>query len=455
MSKHSLAFKLSVVEFYEKGERNAREVGTHFAVDHATVRKWAASSEAHGAAGLAKKFSHYDAAFKLSVLQRMWKDGLSYRQTAALFDIRNRSCLSDWEQRYETGGIDALTPRRKGRPRSMSEPPISREPQALQSDEAKSREELLSELNYLRMENAYLKKLGGLNAQATSAQKAQVVQALRPLYPLDDVLKLADLSRSTFYYRQKMSRLADRHAALKDRIKTIFEAHKGCYGYRRVTAAIRQLGQMVNHKTVQRLMVEMRLKSLVRPKKYRSYKGSIGQVAPDLVKRQFTAQAANQKWVTDVTEFKVAGEKLYLSPVMDLYNGEIIAYETTTRPVFKLVESMLSKALSRMGSNDKPILHSDQGWHYQMPAYQQQLQKCGIAQSMSRKGNCLDNAAMESFFATLKSELFHPNRFESIKSLKDGIDHYIHYYNHKRIKLKLKGLSPVQYRTQPLNLTRL
>lgn len=264
------------------------------------------------------------------------------------------------------------------------------------------------------------------------------------------MLKLSGLSRSTFYYRQKVSALCDKHAALKSRIQAIFEAHKGRYGYRRVTAQIRQEGHRVNHKTVQHLMVEMGLKSLVRPKKYRSYKGSVGRTAPDLIKRQFTAQAINQKWVTDVTEFNVAGEKLYLSPVMDLFNGEIIAFETARRPVFKLVEEMLSKALNQLKGKDKPILHSDQGWHYQMPAYQQQLKKHGIQQSMSRKGNCLDNAAMESFFATLKSELFYPNRFESSQSLKSDIKNYIHYYNHQRIKLKLKGLSPVQYRTQSL-----
>ncbi|TDQ06487.1 putative transposase, partial [Phyllobacterium brassicacearum] len=215
-----------------------------------------------------------------------------------------------------------------------------------------------------------------------------------------------------------MSVLCDKHAALKNRIQTVFDAHKGRYGYRRVTAAIRQLGHRVNHKTVQRLMVKMGLKSLVRPKKYRSYKGSVGRTAPDLIKRQFTAQATNQKWATDITEFNVAGEKLYLSPVMDLCNGEIIAFETARRPAFKLVEGMLNKALSRLRHNERPILHSDQGWHYQMPAYRRQLKKHGIPQSMSRKGNCLDNAAMESFFATLKSELFYPNRFESIQSLK-------------------------------------
>lgn len=136
--------------------------------------------------------------------------------------------------------------------------------------------------------------------------------------------------------------------------------------------AIRQLGQNVNHKTVQRLMVEMGLKSLVRPKKY-------------LLRRQFAADAANQKWVTDVTEFNVAGEKLYLSPVMDLFNGEIIAFETARRPAFKLVEGMLNKALERLKSKDRPILHSDQGWHYQMPAYQRRLQARNIAESMSAK----------------------------------------------------------------------
>lgn len=269
------------------------------------------------------------------------------------------------------------------------------------------------------------------------------------------MLALSGLARSTFYYQQKALSRPDRHGVLKERIKSIFDTHKGRYGYRRVTAALRGLRETVNHKTVQRLMVESGLKSKVRPKKYRSYRGEEGRVAPDLLKRQFTAERANQKWVTDVTEFNVAGEKLYLSPIMDLFNGEIIAFETARRPVFKLVENMLTKAVSRLQDDDRPILHSDQGWHYQMPAWQRMLQKRHINQSMSRKGNCLDNAAIESFFAILKSEFFHPNDFDSVKSLQDGVADYINYYNHQRIKLKLKGLSPVQYRTQPLNLPSL
>lgn len=152
----------------------------------------------------------------------------------------------------------------------------------------------------------------------------------------------------------------------------------------------------------------------------------------------------------DVTAFNVAGEKLYLSPVLDLCNGEIAAFETSKRPVFELVDSMLKKALARLGPDDRPMLRSDQGWHYRMPAFRRPLKERQLVQSMSRKGNCLDNAAMESFFAVLKSEFFYLNKFQSVDELREGLTDYIHYYNHDRIKLKLKGLSPVQYRAQAL-----
>lgn len=276
------------------------------------------------------------------------------------------------------------------------------------------------------------------------------MQELRQQHPIAGLLKVAQLPRSTFYYRQKVLRQDDKHGQLKETIKTVFERHKGRYGYRRITAAVRQLGSCVNHKTVQRLMGVLGLKSLVRPKKYRSFKGEVGHVAPNQLQRRFAADSANQKWVTDVTQFNVAGEKLYLSPILDLYNGEIVAFETSKRPVFDLVNSMLKKALAKLSPNEKPMLHSDQGWQYRMPAYQRQLRERQLVQSMSRKGNCYDNAPMESFFGALKSEFFYLNKFDSLDALRDGLADYIHYYNHDRIKLKLKGLSPVQYRTQPL-----
>lgn len=273
---------------------------------------------------------------------------------------------------------------------------------------------------------------------------------LRQHYPLDALLKASALTRSTFYYHCKALAVTDKYGGLKDKIRALYERHKGRYGYRRITAALRQAGEAVNHKTVQRLMQSLGLKSLVRPKKYRSYRGQQANV-PNVLARQFEAEHPNQKWVTDVTEFNVGGDKLYLSPILDLYNGEIVAYDMQRRPLYQLVESMLKKALAKLPAGKKPMLHSDQRWQYQMSRYQHELVRHGLTQSMSRKGNCLDNAAMESFFGTLKAELFHLNKFDNITQLQASIRQYIHYYNHERIKIKLNGLSPVQYRTQAIS----
>ena len=276
------------------------------------------------------------------------------------------------------------------------------------------------------------------------------MQELRQQYSIDGLLKLAGLARSTYYYQVKVLEAGDKDADLKAMIKAVYERHKGRYGYRRITAAICQMGRHVNNKPIQRLMQVLKLKSLVRPKKYKSFKGEVGQTAPNELNRQFEATAPNKKWTTDVTEFNVGGEKLYLSPVLDLYNGEIVAFEMNRRPEFKLITAMLTKAFSRLSTTDKPMLHSDQGWQYRMTAYRDELSERGMVQSMSRKGNCYDNAAMESFFGVLKSELFYLTKFTSVDQLEAEIVDYIHYYNHDRIKLKLGGLSPVQFRTQQL-----
>lgn len=273
---------------------------------------------------------------------------------------------------------------------------------------------------------------------------------MRQEHPLSLLLQAAGLAPSTFHYQVKvMASVSDADEGLASRIRALFDRHHQRYGYRRITAALRQAGERVNHKLVQRLMGEMGLKSPVRARKrFNTYRGDAGKVAPNTLKRKFTAKRPNTKWVTDITEFKVAGEKLYLSPVMDLYNGEIIAYEINRRPLFAMVQSMLGKALKRLRPGDKPLLHSDQGWHYRQLAYQSQLTRYSIRQSMSRKATCLDNAAMESFFGTLKSEYFYLNQFDNVDELARGVEEYIHYYNHERIKLKLNSLSPVQYRTR-------
>jgi putative transposase len=188
------------------------------------------------------------------------------------------------------------------------------------------------------------------------------------------------------------------------------------------------------------------LKSLIRIKKYKSYKGEHGKIAPNILQRNFKATGPNQKWATDITEFNVKGKKLYLSPVIDLFNGEIISYELSERPNFEQVVTMLKKSFKKISNDTNLILHSDQGWQYQMKQYRQLLKDKAITQSMSRKGNCLDNAIIENFFGIIKSELFYLEKFKSINQLKEEIRKYISYYNNNRIKLNLKGMSPVKYR---------
>jgi len=263
-------------------------------------------------------------------------------------------------------------------------------------------------------------------------------------------VKLTGIPRSTYYDLINKMKQPDSDAELKIEIKAIYDEHEGRYGYRRIRDQLHGRGQIVNHKKVQRIMKELGLHSLVRMKKYRSYKGTVGEVAPNILNRNFTAEKPNEKWVTDITEFKLFGEKLYVSPVLDLFNGEIITYTIGSRPTYSLVSEMLDKAFERLPEDDKPLLHSDQGWHYQMKQYRKALKDRKITQSMSRKGNCYDNSVMENFFGIMKSEFLYLKEFESIAHFKLELEKYIDYYNHKRIKSRLKGRSPVQYRTQTL-----
>ncbi|MCV4265950.1 IS3 family transposase, partial [Pseudomonas capsici] len=390
----------------------------------------------------------YSNDFKRQIVQHKRDHRLSLRQTAAHFGLGHSSQIGIWERQYYSGSLVDPTVAQRRVPTRM--PKRIKPLKPTDTDDAlKSREQLMGELEYMRMENAVLKELKALEREGTkTGEKALIISRLKDRFPLSALLPLLELSRSTFYYQAKSQQQPDRHAALRQQVQRVYHQEKGLYGYRRVALVIRSQGIVVNKKVVERLMAEQGLRSVVRPKKYRSYRGAVGKIAANLLERNFVAQRPNQKWVTDVTEFKVAQQKLYLSPVMDLYNGEIVAYETASRPCYKLVGNMLDKAFGRLGSEPKLVIHSDQGWHYQQTQYRATLKQRGVKQSMSRKGNCLDNAAMESFFGTLKSEFFYLRRFESVDELKAGLDEYIHYYNHERIKLRLNGLSPVDYRAQ-------
>ena len=268
---------------------------------------------------------------------------------------------------------------------------------------------------------------------------------------MEILLSIAHMPRATFYYHLRKMNNPDKYEDAKENIVAIYHENKGRYGYRRITTELRNRNIPLNHKTVQRLMKELGLVCRVRMKKYRSYKGEIGKIAPNLLNRDFNTEHPNEKWVTDVTEFHLFGEKLYLSPILDLHSSDLVSYTISERPVLSMVVSMLNKAFDKIPDDTKLILHSDQGWQYQHKQYQRMLLQKGIRQSMSRKGNCLDNAVMENFFGLLKSELRYLQEFESMEHFKQELIEYLDYYNNRRIKAKLKGLPPALHRQQALS----
>lgn len=262
------------------------------------------------------------------------------------------------------------------------------------------------------------------------------------------LLDIIGMARSTFYYNLSVLKKPDVYADVRARICEIYSNHKGRYGYRRITIQLRQDGLCINHKLVQKLMGQMHLRGLSKKRHYHSYKGEVGKVAPNVLERDFKANSPNEKWTTDLTQVNIHNRIIYLSPILDMYNGEIVSYAISRSPDLELVKSMLLGAFEGSGDLHGLILHSDQGWQYRHGIYRKMLRDKGIVQSMSRKGNCLDNAMMESFFHTMKDELLYLRKWKSVEEFEEELKKYIHYYNNDRIKLRLNGMSPVKYRTQ-------
>ncbi|MGQ3740780.1 IS3 family transposase [Bacillus sp. Fil] len=284
------------------------------------------------------------------------------------------------------------------------------------------------------------------------------MSSLRGSFKLTELLEVLMFPKSTYMYWQKRLYRANSNQTIEDELKKIREKHKD-YGYRRMTQELRNRGFLVNKKKVQRLIQKLTLqvRSFTRKsRKYNSYKGTIGNIAKNLVHRRFCTSVMHQKITTDTTEFKyfetdsdgiIRQKKLYLDPFMDLYNSEIVSYRVSERPNAQAIMEALEEAIGV--TNNCPYrrtFHSDQGWAYQMNAYRIKLEANKIFQSMSRKGNCLDNSPMENFFSLLKQEIYHGHIYHSFQELKQTIDQYIYYYNHERMKEKLGWKSPVEFR---------
>jgi len=254
------------------------------------------------------------------------------------------------------------------------------------------------------------------------------------------------MARSVFYYHRNRLNATDKYMREKIEIKCIYDLHRGRYGYRRITAEMKNRGYRINHKTVQKLMGILGLKCRIRKVRYRSYRGEVGKIAPNVLERNFKASGPNQKWTTDVTQMKIGDERIYLSPILDMFNGEVISYSISKSPNMRMINEMLDKAFDKKQKTKGLIFHSDQGWQYQHYGYRMRLGKRGIIQSMSRKGNCLDNAVAENFFGIMKTELLYAEKFKTADEFIIALKQYINYYNNERIKNRLNGKSPVQYR---------
>lgn len=281
--------------------------------------------------------------------------------------------------------------------------------------------------------------------------ETRIIQELTADFKLVDILKVTQFPKSTYHYWVKKMKQVNPNQELEALILTIFNDHHENYGYRRITLELHNRGLRVNHKKVYRLMKKLGLICLKfshKSRKYRSYKGTVGTVAKNRIKRRFNPPHVYQKLTTDVTEFKTEeGKKLYLSPIMDLATGEILSFSMNHRPDLNVVMESLTRVLPILKeAKYRTTIHSDQGWHYQHQKWVKTLKRNKIFQSMSRKGNCLDNSPMENFFGILKQEMYHGKKFKTYEELKVAIETYIYYYNHKRIKTKLAGMSPVQYR---------
>ncbi|CJY64428.1 IS3-Spn1%2C transposase [Streptococcus pseudopneumoniae] len=419
--KLSYEDKVQIYELRKQGQ-SFKQLSKRFGVDVSGLKYMVKLIDRYGIEIVKKgKNRHYSSKLKQEMMDKVLLEGCSQRSVSLDYALPNQGMLSFWLAQYKKNGYTIVEKTRE------------RVPESGECHPKKVKRTLIE---------------GGKRER----RKTEIVQELMTEFSLDLLLKAIKLARSTYYYHLKQLDKPDKYQELKAEIQSIFIEHKGNYGYRRIYLELRNRGYLVNHKRVQGLMKVLNLQAKMRQKrKYSSHKGDVGKKAENLIQRQFESSKTMEKCYTDVTEFAIPAstQKLYLSPVLDGFNSEIIAYNLSTSPNLEQVKTMLEQAFTEK-HYENTILHSDQGWQYQHDSYHRFLESKGIQASMSRKGNSPDNGMMESFFGILKSEMFYgyEKSFQSLKQLEQAIVDYIDYYNNKRIKVKLKGLSPVQYRTK-------
>ncbi len=313
------------------------------------------------------------------------------------------------------------------------------------------------EHDLLKKANELLKKGLGVAPQLLSnREKTLLVDALKHTYALSELFAELDLARSSYFYHCARLRSPDKYADARVAITDVFQSNHRCYGYRRMRAALGRRQLHISEKVVQRLMKqECLVVAANRRRRYGSYLGEISPAPENIINRDFHAGSPNEKWLTDITEFQIPAGKVYLSPMVDCFDGLVVSWTIGTRPDSDLVNTMLDAAIEAVASSEKrPVVHSDRGAHYRWPGWRSRMDNAKLIRSMSRKGCSPDNAACEGFFGRLKTELFYPRNWQdiTIDQFIQIVDSYIRWYNEKRIKISLGSLSPLEYR-ESLGLT--
>jgi putative transposase len=306
------------------------------------------------------------------------------------------------------------------------------------------------EHDILKKANELLKKDQGVNLQVLSnGEKTVLIDALRATYRLAELLHQLELPRSSYFYHAARLKRPGKYQQLRSTISEVFEINKRRYGYRRIGVALRRAGEGVSEKVIRRIMFEDSLVVCTRRRRgYASYNGEITPAVDNIVERNFHADAPNRTWLTDITEFQLPAGKVYLSPMIDCFDGMVVSWTIGTSPDAELVNTMLDTAIATLRDGKRPIVHSDRGCHYRWPGWISRMETAGLTRSMSKKGCSPDNAACEGFFGRLKNEMYYHRSWThvSMTAFLDEIDSYIRWYNEERIKLSLGGKSPVEYR---------
>ena len=468
--KYSFEIKKEIYEKHCKGYGSGF-LSKEYGIESSKIRYMCRLVDKHGLEAIWHKFTKYSSDNKLVAIKRVLENGESVESVAVDLGLAADGILRQWIKSYIDNGYNVVT-KKKGRPSTRGKEKEDGR-RAEEGERTPSRAAVEEDRR-----SRILKKIVCLNSRGRKEEKEQLTEAVTELRQelkcsLDFILEtinsndlLPSLPRSDYYYWKNRIDPDVKNSDLMDAITTIYTDNHKRYGYRRITLQLKNEGWMVNHKTVKRLMSKLNLYGITPRAKYKSYKGDFnGTVDNKLLYkrvdtkkhktvyiRDFSTTNVNEKWTTDISEFHIAAGKLYLSPILDMHNREIISYNISTSPSYSQITDMLNKAFNKFDDLSNLTFHSDQGWQYQMFRYHKALRERGITQSMSRKGNCLDNSPMENFFGKMKNEMFygHEYEFKTLEQLQQAMENYIDYYNNERIQVKLKGLTPCQARNQSL-----